>query len=509
MNMKKIFTKENVMPVAVLLCICLVVAILMGAVNIITAPKIEEAKQEAANAALKIVLPDGKNFKKAELTDEYPDAITAAYTADGGYVFEATVSGNKPGIVVMCGVSSDGKIVGVEIISDNETPSYKSKVFPFVTGSDGKYNGASGSTLSLYPVSGATKSNRAVYDAVRAALNAYAVLTGGEVNEPDDEPTDTPDVPDTVTPVITRTPEEVLDLAKNMYSESDVALEEQYVYQPDPTTVKVFKNSEDNTYVLYLATRTQYTPLETEALVKTDADGTVLKINLLTWTVGHGVEYTTEYLNSFVGKNKYSTDEIVLVSTATATSNNLVIALESALRDVFGNVAMTDAEILSFAKKAAPGGVTLEKMELPENAPETVKAMFKLSGGRGYVFYTVTSTQYVKYETEAFIYTDINGTVKDVLLATWTVGHGVEATDDFINSFNGKNADTLGEVELISGATVTSDNLVKAVSDAVSVVPTHVNYAAISIAVIAVCAALAIAAAVYFRIIIRRKRNEK
>ena len=51
MNMKKIFTKENVMPVAVLLCICLVVAILMGAVNIITAPKIEEAKHRLAEGS--------------------------------------------------------------------------------------------------------------------------------------------------------------------------------------------------------------------------------------------------------------------------------------------------------------------------------------------------------------------------------------------------------------------------------------------------------------------------
>ena len=60
--MKKIFTKQNILPVVVLGTICLVVAALLGAVNTITAPVIEDAKNQAANEALLVVLPEGKTF---------------------------------------------------------------------------------------------------------------------------------------------------------------------------------------------------------------------------------------------------------------------------------------------------------------------------------------------------------------------------------------------------------------------------------------------------------------
>ncbi len=496
--------KQNLMPVIVLTVICLVAALLMGFVNMISAPEIEKAKNEAANAALNLVLPNGKDFAEIDIDTDFPKEITKAYRADGGYVFEATVSGNKPGMVVMCGVDSDGKIVGVEVISNDETPSYWEKVYSIVTGTDGRYSGKSTSDLTPELISGATKSSTAVYNAVKASLNAYAVITGGEVTEEPDDDTDLIP-PDITTPVIDRTEEEMKALVYGMYPDG-AELEDVFVYQPDPTTVKVWKNTVDNTYALYLATRTQYTPLETEAIFIVNEKGTVLDLVPLTWSVGHGVDYTIEYINSFIGKNKYSANEVELVTEATVTSQNLVSALESALRDVFGSVPMTDEEIERFAMKAAPDGEKLEKLTLSENAPETVKAMFKLTSGRGYVFYTVTSTQYVKYETEAFIYTDINGKIMDLVLATWTVGHGVEASDDFINGFVGKTFDTIETAELVTGATATSENLRDAVKSALSLVPEHVNYSVIAVIILAVFIGGAVAYTAT-KAIIRRKQR--
>lgn len=501
MNGKSIFKKENLMPVAVLFVICLAAALLMSVVNLITAPEIDRKNEEAANAAMKEVLPEGTTFTALTLTDEYPEAITKAYKSDAGYVFQTKTTGNKAGIVAMCGVDNSGKIVGVAVISDEETPSYKAQIFPLVVGTDGVYAGKDASSIKPELVSGATKSSTGIYNAVKAALSAYAYVTGGEDVVPDEEP----EAPaDTVTPIIDRTPEEMLDLAKAMY-DGDVTLEEQYVYQPDPTTVKVYKNAADETYVLYLATRTQYTPLETEATILVDNKGTVLAIELLTWTVGHGVEVTPEYLNSFVGKNKYSTDKVELVTGATVTANNLVTALESALRDVFGGVAMTDAEIEGFAKDTVPLNEQLEKMELPESADSTVKAMFRLKSGRGYVFYTVTSTEYVLYETEAFIYTDVNGKVMDINLVTWTVGHGVEPTEDYLNSIIGKTVDTISDAELIAGATTTSKNLVEAVKSALTVVPQHTNYSLIAAVVLVIAILGSVGTAVFFKIKGRRR----
>lgn len=503
MNGKKILSKENLAPVLVLLVICLAAALLMSVVNLVTAPAIEQAEKDAANAAMKVVLPEGTTFTEMELTDGYPDAVTKAYKSDAGYVFQTKTSGNKPGIVAMCGVNNDGKLVGVEIISDEETPSYKSQIFPLVTGTEGKYAGQTADTLKPELVSGATKSSTGIYNAVKAALGAFVVANGGTAPEGGEDEELTP-APDTVTPVIERTTDEMLAIAMTMY-DGEVTLETVSLYNPDPTTVAVYKNPADESYVLYLGTRTQYTPLETEAAVLVDKAGKILDVNLITWNVGHGVEVTPEYLESMISRTKYDLGSVELVTGATVTAQNLVTALEGALRDVFADVALTDAEIERLAYKATPHNELLERMELPADAPDTVKALFRLTSGRGYVVYTVTSTQYVKYETEAFTYTDINGKVMDVYLATWTVGHGISPSDDFVNSLNGKTADTLSEVELISGATATSGNLVNAVKDALSVIPAPVNYSLITIVVLAVAVLGAVGCAVVISIK-RRKR---
>ncbi|MBR5120710.1 MAG: hypothetical protein IKV02_06910 [Clostridia bacterium] len=50
-------------PSLVLCSICLVAALLLSGVNMITAPMIEKTQNAAANAALLEVLPDGKNFE--------------------------------------------------------------------------------------------------------------------------------------------------------------------------------------------------------------------------------------------------------------------------------------------------------------------------------------------------------------------------------------------------------------------------------------------------------------
>ena len=108
----------------------------------------------------------------------------------------------------------------------------------------------------------------------------------------------------------------------------------------------------------------------------------------------------------------------------------------------------------------------------PENAPATLKALYKETSGKGYVAYTVTSTQWVSRETEALTYIDSFGTVKSVRVLTWTVGHGIDYTDEYLKSFEGKTAEELAEgVELVSHATGTSEHLRDAIIDAMSVVP--------------------------------------
>ena len=290
--------------------------------------------------------------------------------------------------------------------------------------------------------------------------------------------------------------------------EGDVTLELHNVYKPSPTTVSVYKNAEDGSFVFYIATRTQYTPLETEALILVDSAGKVVKVNLLEWVVGHGVNYTPEYLNSFIEKSRYTVDEIDFVSGATATSNNLASALKTALFEVFGSRGASQNEIDELAYRVVPYGETLEKMTIPENTPETVKNMYKLKSGRGYVFFVSTKTQYAPCETEAFVYTDINGKILKVKIISWIVGHGVYPTDSYAEGLKGKTIEQLRgngedlnpEIDQVAGATGTSAHLEHAIADALSIVPEHTNYTLIGLIIMSGLVVLSISVSVIYHV---------
>ena len=175
--------KNNVFKPAIVLCsICIVVAILLSGVNMITAPIIAAQQNAAANEALLAVLPDGKNFEEIEITSEYPEIVAAGYKADGGFVFKMNVTGKSTGLVIMCGIDSDGKVVGTKVIANEETPSYAEKVFPDVEGADGKYKGMTLDGFDPYLVSGATLTSKAYSEAIKAALQAATIAGGGSVD---------------------------------------------------------------------------------------------------------------------------------------------------------------------------------------------------------------------------------------------------------------------------------------------------------------------------------------
>jgi len=110
-------------------------------------------------------------------------------------------------------------------------------------------------------------------------------------------------------------------------------------------------------------------------------------------------------------------------------------------------------------------GADYTVVELDNNAPDVLKALYKVSGG--YIAYTVTSTQHVAVETEVLTHFDNEGKVIKSSLLTWTVGHGV-GPGDFADKFTDKANGEIGSVELVTDATGTSTNYrdaVKAASD--------------------------------------------
>ena len=115
--------KKSVVSTLVLVCICAVMAILLAVTNMITAPIIQEKMEQAANAALKEIMPDGEGFEKMDIsTYTLPSTVTEVYKeANGGYVVTVTTTGYSSGLVIMVGVDATGTVTGSKCLAHTET----------------------------------------------------------------------------------------------------------------------------------------------------------------------------------------------------------------------------------------------------------------------------------------------------------------------------------------------------------------------------------------------------
>ena len=171
--------KTYIKNLAVFVCICSVITVLLAATNFITAPVIAENQNAAANAALLEVMPEGKGFETADLTDiALPATVTEVHkeTSGLGYVVKLTTAGYGTDFVIMCGVSADGVVTGAVCLSSNETLG-KEKTY----GEGFKDKDAAG-VDAVDIISGATKTTEAYKNAVKDALNTAIIMGGGSVD---------------------------------------------------------------------------------------------------------------------------------------------------------------------------------------------------------------------------------------------------------------------------------------------------------------------------------------
>ena len=186
-----------------LLGTCLIVALLLGLVNGVTAGPIAEINQQKTEAAMLAVVSDPDNTTFAETPLEYTQAMTDAASAAGGTlgaIYEAQVNGETVGYAVtvsasgsqgtiemMVGVDTEGTVTGVSIISHSETSGIGTKVVgnePTASGVGvldqfiGK--SAADGTLTVGTnvdaITGATVSTKGVTAGVNAALAAVAAM---------------------------------------------------------------------------------------------------------------------------------------------------------------------------------------------------------------------------------------------------------------------------------------------------------------------------------------------
>ena len=169
---------EKIKPTIVLSTICIAVALVLSAVNMITGPIIEERRNASANEALLVVMPEGKGFEKLDISSlGLPANITNAYkeTSGKGYVFLVTANGYKPGLTVMCGIDAEGKVVGSKCLETQDTFGKEPEL-------DNSYNGQSLADFTPNMITGATMTSGGYRDAVNTALQAFVLASGGKLD---------------------------------------------------------------------------------------------------------------------------------------------------------------------------------------------------------------------------------------------------------------------------------------------------------------------------------------
>lgn len=179
----------------ILLAFTAIAAGLLGLLNQTTKDIIADVKVKANNEARKEVLPSGTDFKEIdkgefEKATEGKQAVEEIYEAtDGtnvvGYTIKTSTTGYSGDVVVMTGIDLDGKIAGMKVVSNTETPGlganssnpefqdqYKDKS---AEGEIGVVKSAP-TESQIQAITGATITSKAVTLGVNEAIGAYENL---------------------------------------------------------------------------------------------------------------------------------------------------------------------------------------------------------------------------------------------------------------------------------------------------------------------------------------------
>ena len=164
-----------------LFLITALVAAALAAVNMVTEPRIAAAKAEKLQNAISQVLPGGGE----KLDVPVSGIVTNVYGSDTGYAVEVQPAGFGGTITMMVGVSRDGEVLGISIVSHTETAGLGAVAAAKTTAGEAFRAGFEGLTGTaavtkdggtVDAITGATITSRAVCDGVNAAREFVADL---------------------------------------------------------------------------------------------------------------------------------------------------------------------------------------------------------------------------------------------------------------------------------------------------------------------------------------------
>ncbi len=176
--------KESLKGVVVLTSICLVVALALSTVNMITTPLIEKADQQAANSAYFEVLPDATEFELVQ-ADELPASVVELKKDLGGsgYGVKLSTTSNysQAPLVMILGIDTTGVITKLAVVNYAETKEVGQDFYAQFENQD--------STLDdVDVVAGCTFSSNAIINAVKDAYTA--IFEYGNLEKSDEQKLD-------------------------------------------------------------------------------------------------------------------------------------------------------------------------------------------------------------------------------------------------------------------------------------------------------------------------------
>ena len=510
-------TKKNIMPIVILVAICVIVAAILAAINLITEPIIKKAEEQKVYDSFRVVL-DG-DFEDAEIPENAPKSVTALYkvTEGGslkGHVVTLKTKGYAGDISITVGIDSDGKVT--KAIVTNESESHGKSGMDNYTD---RFAGVGADTVAdVETFSGATISSTAIKGAISDAVN---MIAGNEAVTPEEDDQ------------LPRTDAEIADLASQLVGEganlTDVT--------PDGTKLvkRVYKDNGGKGYVAYaLVISENYGTVETETLIHVDNTGKIVNVKKLVWKTSDAiygyVPPTEEDVNAFydrlINSNSETIGDVELVTNATNTSTNLVDSVKEALSVVEGliknDMPREESEVIILASQLVGEGASLT--DVTPNGTKLVKRVYKDNGGKGYVAYAVViSPNYGTVETETLIHVDNAGKIVNVKKLVWKTSDAIygyvppteEAVNEFYGKLTNKSSQSIGDVELVTNATNTATRLLESISEALAVVDTLIanntevaeNYTAriVGIVILSLGIVCPIALTVYKSIRRRRK----
>ncbi|WP_270914807.1 FMN-binding protein [Allofournierella sp. CML151] len=479
--MKNNSTWENFLkPVVVLVVICIVASAALAGTNQLTAPIIKAQEEAAANAAYLEVLPEADGFE--EITDFQSSNVTKALKATNGagWVIQAYGKGFGGDVPVVVAFDSEGTILKVKFMENSETAGFGQKLAD-PADADGQklaesFVGKSGTleTGDVDMISGVTVSSKAALSAVNSAVNCFNEVALGQAAVVEEEQL---------------TPDQALE-----------SMELTEIEIPEGLT-GAWETANGTTVLRTEANGYEYETAPLDVLVELDADGNILNVWVGTdgQTAGIGDQAGgAEYLNQYKGVlGEAGLDGVDTISGATQSTRGVKKGVRKCIQafvamypDCAAATAVApeggDAESEAASSEAAVETVTLSdeacKAVLPdattfeavESATSGVQAAVKADTG----WVIQASAKGFGGQVPVIVGLDADGAIVGVSFPenSETAGYGAQLYEEgnesaaaLAASLVGKSGEVaIGDVDAISGATISSKAVVEAVNTALS-----------------------------------------